>query len=156
LLGNALTALGRSTAFSLVKIGTVVMATALELVLIPYCQKRWGNGGLGVVVAFLIAEVVLFSGSLCLMPRGTIGTSILVEGGRALATAGVTGLFLRWLPPVTPWLGIPLCIVVFTLCSMALGLLRRDDLHALRAQFRREPPQSPATPAIDSPGGPAP
>jgi len=156
LLGNALTALGRSTSFSLVKIGTVVMATALELALIPYCQQRWGNGGLGVVMAFLVAEVVLFSGSLFLMPRGTIGTSILVEGVRALAAAGVTGLFLRWLPPVTPWLGIPLCIAVFTLCSMALGLLRRSDLHALRAQLRREPLQSPATPAIDSPGPSAP
>ena len=152
LLGNALTALGRSTAFSVIKIGTVVAATGLELLLIPYCQQHWGNGGLGVVSSFVLAEAVLFSGSLLLMPRGTIGVSILVDAFRALVASLLTGLFLHSLPPIGPWLGIPLCIAVFTLCSLALGLLRRSDLRSLRAQLRHEPLRSPVTPANDSAG----
>ena len=47
LLGTALTALGRATAFSVVKIGSVVLATGLELLLIPCFQRLPGNGGLG-------------------------------------------------------------------------------------------------------------
>ncbi|HUM09628.1 MAG TPA: oligosaccharide flippase family protein [Myxococcaceae bacterium] len=146
LLGTAATALGKATAFSIMKIATVVLATGLELVLIPWFQRRTGNGGIGVVTAFVGCELLVFLGLLTLMPRGT-ARPVLVDGGRALLSALGTGALLHWLPPLSPWLAIPLCIVVFTLLSILSGLVRRHDLHRLRAQFRRDPVESPVTPA---------
>src|SRR5262249_49182302 len=45
LVGTALTALGRATAFAVAKIASVALALGLELVLIPWFQYRTGNGG---------------------------------------------------------------------------------------------------------------
>src|SRR5262249_43761039 len=52
LFGYALIALGRATALSIAKVGSVLISTGLDLVLIPLFQQRTGNGGIGVMVAF--------------------------------------------------------------------------------------------------------
>src|SRR5207344_3342154 len=86
LLGTAATALGKATPFSVMKIATVVLATGLELVLIPWFQRHHGNGGIGVVTAFVSCELLVFLGLLSLMPGGSAGP-ILLDGGRALLAA---------------------------------------------------------------------
>jgi O-antigen/teichoic acid export membrane protein len=131
LLGTALTALGRATAFSLVKIIFVVLGTVLEFWLIPLFQDRTGNGGLGVVVSFVSCEVLVFLGLVLLMPRGSLGGRIFVDLGRTVCAAGGTTLTLRLLPPLSPWLGVPLCIGVYSAGTLLLGLLRLTDLSTL-------------------------
>jgi hypothetical protein len=84
LLGNALTAMGRATALSVAKIGSVLLSIALDLILIPIFQKGTGNGGIGVVVAFAASEAVVFAGALFLLPRGSLGPSVAFDVGRAL------------------------------------------------------------------------
>jgi O-antigen/teichoic acid export membrane protein len=101
LLGTALTALGRSTAFAMVKVAAVALGTALELWLIPRFQARTGNGGLGVVVSLVVCEALVFTGLLLLMPRGMVGRGILADAGRALAAGVGTVLALRLLPPLS-------------------------------------------------------
>src|SRR5262249_49414483 len=128
LLGTALTALGRSTAFAVVKIAAVVLGTGLELFLIPHFQATTGNGGLGVVVSLVVCEALIFTGLLLLMPRGTVGGGILGDTGRAAAAAVATALVLRFFPQLSPWLGIPLCVLLYALATAAVGLLRMDDL----------------------------
>lgn len=145
LLGTAATALGRATAFSVMKIATVALATGLEVVLVPWFQHHQGNGGIGVVTAFVGCEVLVFLGLLSLMPSGSAGP-ILLDGGRALLAALVTGVMLQVLPPFSPWLGIPLCIAAFTVLSIMLGLVQRSDLQRLRAQLGRNREESPLTP----------
>jgi O-antigen/teichoic acid export membrane protein len=151
LLSGALVALGRATAFSVLKIATVFLCTALEMVLIPYFQRRTGNGGLGAVTAFAGCEILIFGGMLLLLPRG-LAPTILVDCGRALGSAIVAAAALHLLPPMTPWLGIPVCIAVYTLASMGLGLLHRSDLLTITRALGR-----PATPPVASspvePGG---
>jgi hypothetical protein len=71
------------------------------------------------------------------MPKGTLGLDVFVDGGRALVSALGTFLVLHWLPPLTPWVGIPLCIAVFTALSAAVGLVRRRDLTVVRALVQR-------------------
>src|SRR5262249_11208794 len=87
LFANALNALGRSTGFSVAKIASVVVGTALELVLIPLFQQRIGNGGVGVVTAFLASEIVVFGGAMFLMPRGSLGLAAIADVARAIASA---------------------------------------------------------------------
>jgi len=151
LLGYALTALGRATAFSVLKIGFVAIGTGLELWLIPWFQGRTGNGGLGVVVSFVACEALLFCGMLLLMPRGTVGLRILTDAGRAIAAALLTALLLRLLPSLSPWLGIPLCIVAYLTATLALGLLQRDDLRLLTSILGRSSRSSPTSPVETRP-----
>lgn len=131
LLGTSLAALGRASAFASAKVASVVLGTALSLWLIPFFQARTGNGGLGVVVSFVVCEVLLCGALLLMMPKGTMGSRVFLDGTRAIAAALATAVGLRVLPQLSPWLGIPLCILGFTLASAAVGLVRPDDLRAL-------------------------
>jgi O-antigen/teichoic acid export membrane protein len=132
LLGAALTALGRATAFSLAKIASVVLSTTLDFAFIPHFQRTSHNGGMGAVLSFVLSEAVIFSGSLYLMPRGSMGMTALLDALRSLAAAGLTvGAFLL-LPGLSPWLGMPLVVIVFTVCSLAVGLVRRGDVDMVR------------------------
>jgi O-antigen/teichoic acid export membrane protein len=156
LFGNALTAMGRATALSVAKIGSVVLSTALDLILIPFFQRSTGNGGLGVVVAFATSEAVVFAGALFLLPRGSFGASAALDVGRALGSAVLTALLFRLLPPVPIYVGLPACVLAFSLCSVALGLVRRDDVRLLRALLRRGKPAEPYPGALQQNDGTSP
>jgi O-antigen/teichoic acid export membrane protein len=144
LFGNALTALGRAGAFSVVKVASIVVSTGLDLILIPWFQARQGNGGIGAVVAFILSEFVVFGGAVFLMPRGTLGRGILVDTGRAVASVAATALLFEALPPLPLFLGIPICVGSFSLCALAVGLLRRRDLEQLGSLLRKRAPEAVA------------
>jgi O-antigen/teichoic acid export membrane protein len=156
LLGTALTALGRSTAFATVKVGAVALGTGLELWLIPRFQARTGNGGLGVVVSLVVCEALIFAGLLLLMPRGTARLGILADTARAAGAALGTALLLRLLPPLSPWLGIPLCVLVYSAVTAAVGLLRRSDLRTLRRMVGPRSGRSSETSPVEKRPAPLP
>jgi hypothetical protein len=57
--------------------------------------------------------------------------------GRALGSAALTALLFRLLPPLSFYVSLPVCVVAFSLCSVALGLVRRADVQVFRALLRR-------------------
>jgi O-antigen/teichoic acid export membrane protein len=154
LFGNALTALGRTTAFCMVKVVSVVLSTGLDLVLIPWFQQRTGNGGVGAVLAFVASEVVVFGGAAWMLPRGSLGLPAALDVARALATAGISALLFAWFPPLPLFVGAPACVLAFAASAVGLGLLRRDDLALFQALVRRKVPppaiieRSPGSPAV--------
>jgi O-antigen/teichoic acid export membrane protein len=137
LLGNIIYASGGGTGFAIAKVLSVVCGTALNFVLIPLFQGRLGNGGVGVVVAFGLSELVVFAGALMVMRRGTLEPGTAKDVARALAAGGLTVLLFRLAPPVPAWAGIPLCVATFTAASMALGLVGRRDLAVFATLVRR-------------------
>lgn len=138
LLGNTLYAAGRGTGFAIAKIASVGVVAALDFLLIPLFQARFGNGGIGVVVAFALGEIVVFAGGAMALGRGTLGAATLIDIARALAAAGMTGLLFLLLPPLSPWIGIPLCVGAFTVASAGVGLMTRRDLDLLRELANRQ------------------
>jgi O-antigen/teichoic acid export membrane protein len=137
LFGNVLYASGRGTGFAAAKVASVVVGTGLDFVLIRWFQDRYGNGGIGVVVAFALSEFVVFGGALIALRRGTLEAGTALDVARALGAAAATVLVFRALPPVPPWLGIPLCVAAFAAASLALGLLDRHDVAVVRALASR-------------------
>ena len=155
LFGYALTALGRTAAFSMVKIFSVLISTGLDFVLIPLFQRHTGNGGAGAVLAFVLSEVVVFGGAVFLMPRGSLRPGVALDIARAVAAGVTTAFLIQFLPPIPLYLGIPLCVAVFAVLSAALGLVRRDDLFLLQASLRQRgggpPPAIAVEDAADRP-----
>ena len=137
LLGNIIYASGGGTGFAIAKIVSVVVGTALKFVLIPLFQERLGNGGIGVVVAFALSELVVFAGSLMVMRRGCLEPGTALDAARAVAAGGLTVLLFRLAPPVPAWAGIPLCVATFATASAALGLVGRRELAVLGTLARR-------------------
>jgi PST family polysaccharide transporter len=146
-LGHAAVAVGRERRFAALKAATIVLSTGLCLVLIPYFEARSGNGGVGVVLAFVASELVVFGGAVLLLPRAALDPALAGDTVRAVAAALLTlGLF-RLLPPLSPVLGIPLCVVAFAGISLGVGLVRRADLPVLLAILgRRRPGVAPGEP----------
>jgi O-antigen/teichoic acid export membrane protein len=146
LLGNVIYAAGRGTWLAVAKVLSVVVGTALDLVLVPFFQSRFGNGGIGVFVAFGLSEIVVLGGALRILRRGTLTGATALDVARAVAAAGITLAVFRLLPPLAPWAGVPLCVAVFALSSLGVGLMGGRDLARLRTLVR--PPSREAAAAV--------
>jgi len=140
-------AAGRAVHIAGLKLGAVCAGVAFDWLLIPWCQARYGNGGIGVVLAGIGSELVMLVGLFRWMPRGVIEARIFVDLGRSLLAGGATVLAVRLLPVASPLLTLPLCLVAFAVAAAAVGLLRRSDLDALRAALRRRQKIAAATAA---------
>lgn len=138
LLGNALFALHRARTFSVVKAASVAVGAALDLVLIPVFQQRMGNGEIGAIAAFGLSEIVVFAGVIFVLRREGIRLGLSVDMARALASAALTLLLFQWLPPLPFLVGLPTCVIAFSLCSLGVGLVRRSDVRLFRALLLRE------------------
>jgi O-antigen/teichoic acid export membrane protein len=137
LLVYVLAALHRATALSLVKIASVVVSTLLALVLIPIFQQRTGNGGVGVVTAFVTSEFVVFGCSVFLLRKEVSGMGFAINTVRAIGSVLLTFLLFWWMPRLPIIVGIPVCLIAFLLCSIALGLVRRADVELLWSLLRK-------------------
>lgn len=150
LLGNTLYAAGAGVAFAVVLALKVLVSAGLSIVLVPVLQAQTGNGGIGIVLSFAVSELAVLSGALALLPRGTLTGAAAVDTARALGAAGLTLLLFWTIPSLNPWLGIPLCIGTFSGASWLMGLMRRRDLGALQAIFRK--PERAVVPPFDALG----
>jgi hypothetical protein len=103
----------------------VLASAGLSILLVPVLQARTGNGGIGIVLSFALSELVVLSGALVLLPRGTLTGAAAVDTARAVGAAGLTLLLFWAIPPFSPWVGIPLCVGTFAATSWLLGLMRR-------------------------------
>jgi O-antigen/teichoic acid export membrane protein len=139
-LAYSILAAGRINLLARAKVVAVVLTTCLEPLLIPWCQARFGNGGIGVTLSFTGGEVVLIACAIALMPAGTLGRRAAADLARAAAAgAGVLGLMtVVVLPPVV---AIPLAVAIYTALAVVFGLVTRDDADALFALARRKYPR---------------
>lgn len=136
LFGSVIFAVGKAGRLASVKFAAVVITTGLALILIPLCQSRYGNGGIGVIIAMGVGEFLMVSAAT-LMVRETLDRRMLVDLLRALLAASATVLLMQSLPAMTPFLAIPACILTFLALSFVFGLVNRSDLTSLLAVFRK-------------------
>jgi O-antigen/teichoic acid export membrane protein len=119
------------------KVISILVSTALDFILIPWFQARYGNGGLGVIVAFALSELIMFAGLIAMMPRGVLRLESIVEAAKAIGAAVVTLVLLRSIPALPPAAGIPVNVVVFFAVAFALKLVDSSDLVFLKDIPRR-------------------
>ena len=135
---HAILAAGRAGRLATSKVAAVGVTIALEFFLVPFCEARFGNGGLGVMYSMAIGEFVMTAAAMWLI-RDAIDRYMITDFGRALLAGGATVLFMRWLPPLTPFLSIPACVLLFFGLSAAIGLLNRADFDLLMTALRKRP-----------------
>jgi O-antigen/teichoic acid export membrane protein len=136
LFGNAILAVGKASQLAKAKVVAVVVTTAAELVLIPFCQARFSNGGIGIVLAMASGELVMVTAAVLLI-RHMLSGGMALDFLRGLTSGAGTIVLMRSLPAVSPLIGIPLCLVTFAVLSLVVGLVRRADLILLAPMFRK-------------------
>jgi O-antigen/teichoic acid export membrane protein len=118
-LSCALLVAGRQVAWASAQFGCVVLRVMLNLLLIPWFQRHYGNGGLGVCVSSVLCEVGLVAVALYLIPRGVINRALAkVLGKGALAGVAMVAAALG-LRSVNMWLAAPIALVVY-FCALYL------------------------------------
>jgi O-antigen/teichoic acid export membrane protein len=130
-LSTTILAAGKSGPLASCKIASVVVTTGLAFLLVPICQERFANGGLGLMYAMSIGEMLMLVAAGFLM-REVIDGHIVGDICRCLLAGAATVLVIRLLPAFTPFLAIPFCILTFAGLSLLLGAVRRSDLEMLR------------------------
>jgi O-antigen/teichoic acid export membrane protein len=138
-LSTAVLAVNRSGRLASAKIVSVIVTTALIFVLVPICQKHFANGGLGVAYAMVVGESLMIGVSWVLI-REAIDRRTMSDMARALVAGVATVVLFKLLPPITPFLAIPLCVLVFAGLSWAVGAIQKSDFDLLLASFRKRSP----------------
>jgi O-antigen/teichoic acid export membrane protein len=138
LFGYSILAVGKAGQLAKAKVLSVIITTAVELALIPYFQSRYGNGGIGIVLAMASGEMVMVTAAVLLI-RDVVDRGMLLDFARGVSAGLLTILLFRFLPAIPALLAIPLCIVAFVALSAAVGLVRRPDIDLLSSMFRRRP-----------------
>lgn len=145
LFGTVVTAIGKTRVLALAKLASVAVSTVLGVLLVPPCQERFGNGGLGIVVAFGTSEIVMLAAYLWVVPHRALDGGALLDLGRAiLAGVGTLALF-RVLPPLSPWLAMPGAVGAFAVLTWAVGLTTPADLSQIGRLVRRRLGKEPAS-----------
>jgi O-antigen/teichoic acid export membrane protein len=138
LYGVAITAVGKTKEMAVAKALSVVVTTGLNFLLIPICQARFGNGGIGLVLAFGAGEVLMLIAYVWLLPRGAVDRNALLDLLRAAAVACGTAAIFWALPSITPWAELPAYAVVFMAFALASGLVLREDLKKVAYLVQRK------------------
>jgi len=140
-LGMAILAAGKAGRLASIKVASVVFTTGLVFVLVPLCEARFANGGLGVMYAMTIGELLMLVAAGILIRDAVDGRTI-GDACRSLIAGAATVLLIRVLPAPRPFLAIPMCVLVFGGLSLLVGAMKRSDVEMLLASFRRGQPGS--------------
>jgi O-antigen/teichoic acid export membrane protein len=138
-LSMAIVAAGKAGRLAVAKVASVVVTTGLVFALVPLCQTRFSNGGLGVMYAMAIGELLMLVSAGVLIREAFDGRKF-ADISRSVIAGVVTVLLLRALPVFTPFLAIPLCVVVFGGTALLVGAVKRSDVDLLAAPFRKKRP----------------
>jgi O-antigen/teichoic acid export membrane protein len=135
-LANAIVAAGKARRLAGAKVASVVLTTGLVFVLVPRCQARFANGGLGAMFAMAIGELFMLIVAGILIRSDVDGRTI-GDMGRSLLAGAATLVVFHFLPAFTPFLAIPLCLCVFAGVALLVGAVKRSDVELLVGSFRK-------------------
>lgn len=133
-LGTALFAADKQRPWTLTALVAVFLNPALNLVLIPYSQTHFANGGAGAALATIVTEFFVMSAAVTLLPRGILSglrTGIVAKalvGGGIMAGASwimnQTHVFWMFSFIVSAGLYLAVLLAVKTLNDSELRFLR--------------------------------
>jgi O-antigen/teichoic acid export membrane protein len=134
-LSVAILVVGKAGKLAIAKVASVVLTTGLVFALVPVCQARFANGGLGVMYAMTLGELLMLIAHGVLI-REVIDSHTIADICRSLIAGAASVVLFRLLPAFTPFLAIPLCVLVFAGLSLLVGAVKRSDIEVLLASFR--------------------
>ncbi len=137
-LGVSLAAAGKQRAWAITQFGCVAVSAIVDPVLIPWFQKRVGNGSLGVCVSTVLSEVLMVVVGLRLSVRGIFNRDVVRGILLALVAGGAMAGVARLLSSITPFVAGPIALAVYFACLWLTGGIDKEQLDAIRAAIARK------------------
>ncbi len=120
-LGLSIQAAGRERIWTAVQFGCVGVSVICDPFLIPWFQRHWGNGGLGVCVSTVSSEIVLLLCGLTFLPRGVLDRGFVKDMGRAAIAGGAMVVMALVSARLNPLIGAPLSVMAYGVTIYAVG-----------------------------------
>jgi O-antigen/teichoic acid export membrane protein len=144
-IGTCLLASGRQRAWAVVQSLCVGVSLVLDPILVPWFQRRNGNGGLGVCWAAVLSEVVVLVFGVAMMPRGIFDRRF----WRSLLLAAFSGMvmigFALALSFLSPFLVAPIAVSAYAGTLWLTGGIDKGHVAAIRELLGRRLAQRPGT-----------
>lgn len=127
LLGQFLVATDRQNPWTIVMAVTVIVTVPLDFLLVPWCQRQFGNGAIGGALSFIITELAMNIAGVWMLPRGSLGRSNVRVAALGL-TAGLAMVAVTW-PLRSYFLGLPIAVgaAVYVGLIVILRVLSPED-----------------------------
>ena len=139
-LGAAILAAQRQRAWAVVQSICVVVSVVLDPLLIPWFQRRAGNGGLGVCVSSAVSEVFMVGLGAAMVDPGTFDRSFFLALARCLAAGAAltaVAMLFRYLH-LSQLLAAPVAVAAYFAALWAVGGLGGEQLAGLQATIKRK------------------
>lgn len=137
LLGRFALATGRAKFWSALMIGATVLTVPLDIVLVPWTDRRFDNGAIGGALAYVVTE-----GLLIVVGVATIGAGLLTRGTLArivrCTIAGALMLAVAW-PLRDEFFVIPgvVSVLTYLVAILALRTLSAEERQHVQRAFSR-------------------
>lgn len=136
-LGTTILASGKQRQWSIVQSLCVGVSAALDPFLVPWFQRRWGNGALGLCTATVISEVIVIACGVALAPRGVFDRKLVRSILLALVAGAAMAVAARLARPLTLFVAAPISVVVYAAALLLTGAVEKEQAEAIRAFLGR-------------------
>jgi O-antigen/teichoic acid export membrane protein len=144
-IGTVLMARDKQRIWALTGVAAAVLNPAINLLLIPYFDNRFGNGAIGAATATVLTELFMMAMGLRLLKGSVFDRGSLMVAVRSVAAAvimaGVVMLMRGLFLPLTVAVGA----LVYLLASLAFGTISLRDFRLLRGYVRNRATARPVT-----------
>jgi O-antigen/teichoic acid export membrane protein len=112
-LGTAIVAANMQKGWAVVQLLSVVVSLALDPLLIPLFQERYGNGGMGLCLASVLSEFAVVACGVAMSPKGIFDRGLWRQLGLGVVAGGAMIAVAVLLRSFSPFLGAPLSVVAY-------------------------------------------
>ncbi len=146
ILSAAIAASGKQMVWAGAQTLCVVVSAVGDPLLVPFCERRYGNGGLGVCIATVLSEILMVVAALILLRREGLLRSLGAAVVPALAGGGAMGLVAWALRAAPAPVGMAVCVIVYAAVVVALGGVDRTHLALIKdiVRIKSRRPDAPA------------
>jgi O-antigen/teichoic acid export membrane protein len=126
-LGPSLSAAGRQWQWCATQSLCLIVSVVLDPLLIPWAQRAFGNGSLGVCISIGIAEIAMVTSGLMLLPGDIVNRVVGRTFARCLLAAAATAAIALVLRS-QPILAVPAAVVTYSAILWLQGEIDSDLL----------------------------
>jgi O-antigen/teichoic acid export membrane protein len=138
-LGAALAAAGLQRPWAITQFACVAISAVVDPLLIPWFQRRTGNGSLGVAVATVLSEVLMVIVGFWLAPRGVLDRALMKGMGLAFVAGGAMTAVSWLLSRLSPFIAAPIAVGAYVGCLWLIGGLDKEQIKTMRGILARKP-----------------
>jgi O-antigen/teichoic acid export membrane protein len=137
-VGICLAAMGKQRKWAVAQCLCVLTSAILDPILIPWFQKNYGNGGLGVCVASDVSELVMLGSGLWLLPRHFFDLGALKKIALALLAGGAMAGTALLLSGINSFLSAPVAVAAYVGSLFLFGGVDKEQIDSLKAIIDRK------------------